>query len=247
MKKSLIIAAVASLFATHLFAAAYWVVMRDGTKYQSKAKPVVQGNRAMIQLVGGTTLVVDNNAIDYPKSEEVTRLGGGEVIGTQQTIPQPSGQSPQSTLGSQIHLRKLQTSKAPVAPPVATPQTTTPVAPVSGSGVNAEVIDKFTRAYENVGIFEHAITGTGPAALRADLTADSEDKVFNILSATAFLINHNAGIPGTDIGMVELFIKTTTGGAAGRFRMSRADAQALQAKDMSHDALADYFIRNVLY
>jgi len=250
MKKSLIVAAAAMLFASHL-SASYWVVLHDGTRYQAKAKPEIRNGRAIVLLDAGGSLAVDANAIDVAKSEEVTRLGGGEVLGIQQqgsapaAAPQPKG----STLGSQIHLRKPEPVKAtPVAGPTATKAGVVPPLPLtSGSAVTTEVADKFTRAYENVGIFEHTITGTGPGALRAELTADSEEKVFNVLSATAFLINKNAGVSGADIQMVELFIKTTNGGSAGRFRMSRGDAQALDAKQMSRDALADYFIRNVLY
>jgi len=44
--------------------------------------------------------------------------------------------------------------------------------------------------------------------------------------------------------MVELFMKTTTGGSSGRFQMTRADAQALDSKQMSRE---DYFIRKVIY
>jgi hypothetical protein len=43
---------------------------------------------------------------------------------------------------------------------------------------------------------------------------------------------------------VELFMKTTTGGAAGRFQMSRADADALLNKKVKRE---DYFITKVIY
>jgi len=249
MKKSLLFAAAALLFASQL-SATYWVVLRDGTRYQAKAKPTVQNGRAIILLDAGGSLAVDPNAIDVAKSEEVTRLGGGEVIGIQQQGGQPSA-SPtpqQSTLGSQIRLRKLESGAKTPPPPVTAPEVApSSSVPTSGSAITTEITEKFTRAYENVVIFEHAITPIGPGSLRAELTADSEEKVFNILSATAFLMTRNAGVPGADIGMVELFIKTTTGGSAGRFKMSKADAQALDAKQMSREALADYFVRSVLY
>lgn len=251
MKKSLTLAAAAMLFASHLFAS-YWVVLKDGTQYKAKAKPTTQSGRAIIQLESGTTLAVDPSAIDWQKSEEATRLGGGELLAAAPQDTAAPVQQRQSTLGSQIHLKKPEPKKnqtpAPIAPP-ATPAPTTPVASPapSGSAITTEVIDKFTRAYENVGIFEHTITPLAAGSLRAELTADSEDKVFNILSATAFLMNHNAGVPGADIRMVELFIKTTNGGSGGRFKMSRNDALALDARQMSHDALADYFVRNVIY
>ncbi|HWW60571.1 MAG TPA: hypothetical protein VN181_04305, partial [Thermoanaerobaculia bacterium] len=85
---------------------------------------------------------------------------------------------------------------------------------------------------------------TGPASMRAELTVDSEDKVFNAVTATSFLMVRNAGVTGAQIDMVELFMKMTNGGAAGRFQMTRADAQALNEKTLS---VQDYFVRKVIY
>ena len=85
---------------------------------------------------------------------------------------------------------------------------------------------------------------TGPHSLRADLTADSEETVFNTLTAASFLIMHNAGVPGVQIDAVDLFMKTTTGGAAGRFHLTREDAQALEAKTITPQA---YFVAKVLF
>ena len=95
-----------------------------------------------------------------------------------------------------------------------------------------------------MGIFEHTLSATGPHSLRAELTTDNEEKVFNAISASSFLIVRNAGVAGAQVDMVELFMKTTMGGAAGRFQMSRADAQTLDSKQMSRE---EYFIRKVIY
>jgi hypothetical protein len=110
--------------------------------------------------------------------------------------------------------------------------------------MGTEVLNKFEQAFENVGIFEHSIVATGLHSVRADLTVDSEEKVFNALTATAFLVVHNAGVAGTQVDMVELFMKTTVGQAAGRFQMTRADADALDAKTVTPQ---DYFVRKVIY
>src|ERR1041385_532685 len=109
MKKSLVLAAAATLFAAHAFAN-YWVVLRDGTRYNAKAKPVVSGNRATITLMSGSTLVVDPAQIDIAKSDEVTRLGGGELLAVEQTNTAGMHQPTQS-LGSSIKLRKLSQSQ----------------------------------------------------------------------------------------------------------------------------------------
>jgi hypothetical protein len=248
MKKSFVLFAAATLFAAHAFAS-YWVVLRDGTRYQAKAKPTINGTRATIQMQSGSSLVVDASQIDQAKSEEVTRLGGGEVL----AIEQPSAgsaavQTTTPSLGAQIKLRKLpaQQPQAAVAPqPANTIAATSP----TGGEVPPGVIERFTRAFESAGVFEHKINSISKTAIHCELTADSEDKVFNVLSAAAFLVVHNAGVPGAQIDMVEIFMKTTTGGSSGRFQMTQADAQALYAGGIGPDRpkLQDYFIRKVIY
>jgi hypothetical protein len=237
MKKTLILAALAVLTVTQLVAASYWVVMKDGTRYEARAKWTIVSGKARMTLTNGSVLALDPSAIDVAKSEEVTRLGGGELLGVEQ---RPAPTSKASEIGSAIRLRKLTpTQPAAAAQPVATE--TVPIAP--GSGLGQNVISKFERGFEDIGIFEHKVISTGPHSLRADLTADNEEKVFNTLTATAFLMMHNAGVAGVQIDSVDLFMKTTTFGAAGRFHVTREDAQALDSKTITP---ANYFVLKVL-
>jgi hypothetical protein len=242
MKKILMLCAVLTLASSQLFA--YWVVLKDGSRYETIGKPTISGNKATFTMKNGQTVQVTADAIDHAKSEEATRLGGGTVIGMEQR-PVPEAKA-QSSLGSQIRLRRQQQAAAaanagvaPMAPPP----------PAAKSLLGSDVVDKFERAYENVGIFEHKMTATPGRGLRADLTTDSEDKVFNAISATAFLIVHNAGLNGVVIDEVHMFMKMTNGGTAGRFQMTRADAQALYVGGTSPDKnrLQEYFIKNVLF
>jgi hypothetical protein len=246
MKKTLVLSAAAALVAVHAFATGYWVVMKDGTRYHAKAKPTINGTRATIQMQSGSSLVVDANQIDPAKSEEVTRLGGGEVLAEQAPTGGTTLQPQTSPLGS-IRLRKLPSAQpAPSAPQPAS--AVAPTAPTGGE-VPPGVVDKFARAFESAGVFEHKITSISKSAIHCELTADNEDKVFNTLSAAAFLTTKNAGLPGVQIDMVEIFMKTTNGGSAGRFQMTQADAQALYAGGVAPDRtkLQDYFIRKVIY
>jgi hypothetical protein len=227
-----------SLFAFQALAASYFVVLKDGTRYEAKGKPVVKDGRALITLVSGQTLAVDPNQIDAAKSEEVTKYNGGQVL-AQGQAPTPAPASQPSSLGSAIRLRKGPETPAPAPAPV-----TPPPNPGGEPNLRSDVTQKFERAYENVGIFEHKVTPTGAHSLRAELTADSEEKVFNAISATAFLAVRDAGTTGVRIDLVELFMKTTTGGSAGRFQMSREDAVALDSKQISKE---DYFVKKVIY
>lgn len=237
MKKVLLLAAVGLLMASQAFAV-YWVVLKDGTKYKAKAKPAIANGRATVTLANGEILSFDPNLIDWPKSEATTKSGLGDatILGTQQEL-QTAAPNTQTSSLSGIHLRKVPVAPAPA--PVVQAE-----APPTNANISAEVISNFERAFENVGIFEHTVKATGPHSLRADVTADNEEKVFNALSAVSFLIMHNAGVLGVQIDQVEIYMKTTTGGAAGRFKMSRADAEALESKRVSRQ---DYFVRNVLF
>jgi hypothetical protein len=235
MRKSLLTLGAALLLSTQAFAT-YFVVLKDGTQYRAKAKWTIVNGKAIVALENGQTLQLDASAIDVAKSEEATKFGGGSVLAQGQTQTAPTKQEP-SALGAAFKLRKLPGDQS---------ATTTNVAPVAITGpvVSTEVLNKFEQAFENVGIFEHVLTGTGLHTLRADLSVDSEEKVFNALTATAFLVMHNAGVPGAQVDMVEIFMKTTVGQAAGRFQMTRADAQALDSKSTTPQ---DYFIRKVIY
>lgn len=223
------------LVSTQAFAT-YYIVLKDGTQLRARQKWTVVNGKAIVQLEGGGTMALDPNTIDAAKSEETTKMGGGAVLAVEQTSTAPVGQK--SGLGGAFKLRKLP------ADAQSTATNTAPVVAPTGPMLSSEVLNKFERAYENVGIFEHKIIPTGAHSLRAELTADNEEKVFNAISATSFLIVRNAGVSGAQVDSVELFMKTTTGGSSGRFQMNRDDAGALDNKALTRE---EYFIRKVLY
>ena len=242
MKKALI-AAVLLLAASHAFAA-YTVVMKDGTRYQAKAKWTVVNGKAIIRLETGGAVSVDPALIDAAKSEEVTKSGLGDVklFGVEKA-PQPQSKQQAPSLGSSVKIRPR--AKFGETPTPAVTETAPNAARTTtvANQLDSRVAGNFERAYENIGIFERTMAGTN-RVVRAEVTTDNEDKVFNAISATAFLIVRNAGVDGVEIDMVELFMKTTNGGAAGRFQMDRADAEAINTKAVS---IQDYYVRNVIY
>ena len=234
--RKLLMALGALLISAQAFAT-YFIVLKDGTQLRAKAKWTVVNGKANVQLENGNTMQLDPSSIDAAKSEETTRMGGASILAVEQAPNTQKAQ--QSQLGAAFKLRKLQ---VPAANDTA--NTPPPIIPTSGPLLGSEVLNKFERAYENVGIFEHKLTPTGAHSLRAELTADSEEKVFNAMSATSFLIVRNAGVAGAQVDLVELFMKTTTGGSSGRFQMSRDDANLLDSKAVTRE---EYFIRKVLY
>ena len=234
MRKLLVL--FAALFVSTQAFATYFVVLKDGSQIRAKAKWTVINGKAIVPLETGGTMALDPKSIDVAKSEEVTKNGGAEVLAVEQT-PSPT-QPQQSSLGSEFKIHKLPSDSQTMAA-----TSTAPTAP-TGPTLNRDVFDRFEKAFENVGIFEHKLTPMGAHGLRAELVADNEDKVFNTLTATAFLMVRNAGIPGTEIDSVELFLKTTMGGSAGRFLMTRDDAALLDNKTMTAQ---EFFVRKVLY
>lgn len=235
-------------FLTFPALARYIVVLKTGTQYTAKAKWTLVKGKAIIQLENGQSLQVDPSLIDEPRSEQATKMGltNASVIDldTNSTPQQSAPQQP--SIGSAIKLRRgapSQTQQEQSITPKSSERAVPAIATVSGS-LGPDVLDKFERAYDNVGIFERKVASTGGRSIRADMTVDTEDRVFNAISATAFLMVHNAGVQGVQIDVVELFMKTTTNGAAGRFQMTREDAQALTDHKISQQ---EYFVRRVLY
>jgi hypothetical protein len=251
MRKTLTVFMFAALVTGQAFAV-YVVVLKDGTRYIAKSKWTVQNGKALVVLEKGGSLALDPALIDVPKSEEVTKagLGNANIVSFDDQTQQQQQAAPkqQPGLGAAIKLRRQQQTAQPTTPTPAPTNGTPPPPPIAtstrGVMLSDEVVNKFARAYENVGLFEQKLAATGPNSLRADLTADSEDKVFNAISATSFLMVRNAGVPNARIDMVELFMKTTTGGSSGRFQMNRADAEALDKKQITQQ---EYFVRKVIF
>jgi len=242
MKKTLTLLALLTFVALPSFAR-YVVVLRDGTRYVAKQKWTVVNGKAIVQLENGQSLQLDPSLIDMPRSERDTKLGltNANVIDLNPAATAATPQQQQPSLGDTIRLRRNAPQPAQAAPKQ------TPSGPVAVSGpgqLPGEVLDKFGRAFENLGIFEKKLASSGARSLRAEMTVDTEDRVFNAISATSYLMVRNAGVDGAQIDMVELFMRTTTGGSAGRFQMSRADAEALDKKTISQQ---EYFIRKVIY
>ncbi|HEV7766474.1 MAG TPA: hypothetical protein VGQ76_15840 [Thermoanaerobaculia bacterium] len=242
MKKSLTLVAVLTFVAVQAFAATYVVILKNGTQYKAKEKWTVVNGKAIVKLENGQTLQFDPALIDVAKSEQATRMGldNASVLDLDPNMPKNAAQKG-PTLGTAIKLRPKgeephQTGKNAPPPPVA-------YTPPAGSKTS-QVLDKFQRAYENDGIFETKVTATSERNLRVELTIDTEDRVFGAISTTAAMIVRNGFVEGAQIDGVELFMQTTNGGAAGRFQMSRADAEALIGNKIKRE---EYFITKVIY
>ncbi len=244
MKKMLILAVLLIAVAVPAFAR-YIVVLKNGTSYSAKEKWTVVNGKAIVKLENGQSLQLDPALIDVAKSEQMTKVGmaSASIVDLTPDVPKATPTQRQPTLGTSIKLRPKSDTSAAQTPVKSAAPSAAPISVQAGS-LTADVISKFERAYENDGIFESKVSATSPDSFRVELTVDTEDRVFGALSTTSAMIMRNAFVDGAKIELVELFMKTTTGGAAGRFQMSRADADALLNKKIRRE---DYFITKVLY
>lgn len=251
MKKTLLLT-IALLFASSQLFASYMVVLKDGTRYRAKERYKVTAGKALIALETGTTLQLDVRLIDAAKTDEANRsgLGDAKLIAVGST---PTGTTPQSepSIASLTQRRNLQpigsrqsaaTAKPAERPaPVVAGAAPTPNTPGS---VGPDVISRFAAAYENVGIFGVNVVSTSGSSIKVEMIADTEDQVFKAISATSYVMARIPSNTGTRLDLVELFMATIKGGAAGRFQMTMADAEAIDKKQLNLQA---YFIAKVLY
>jgi len=245
MKKALVALSLSTLIALPSFAK-YIVVLKSGTQYIAKSKWTVVNGKAIVSLENGQTLQIDPSLIDAAKSEQATKIGmaNTNVIDLNTNAAANTATTPQQpSLGSQIRLRRV---PAQPQPDVEQSKPVTAPPPVTAQGtMSQQVLDKFELAMENIGVFDRTIKSTGANSIRLEASGvDTEERVFNAISATSYLMVRNANVDGARIDMVELFMKTSLGNSAGRFQMTRADAEAINNKTISQQ---DYFVRKVIY
>jgi hypothetical protein len=241
MRKILAISLFCCLAATAALAD-YVVVMKDGRRFQARAKWTIVEGKAIVELTNGTRLQIDPALIDAAESEIATRSGLGDAK-VLEMGPQSSAatRKQQPSLGSIAAIRKQQASSTP--PPLTPAPARIAGAPepaaIAGT-VDSGIAEKFHAAYENVSLFERKLTLSEQGRLRIDVMADTEDQVFKAISATAFVFSN---VPSPYSG-VDLFLRTVNGGSAGRFQMDREQARGLADKKIEW---YDYYVRNVIF
>ncbi len=219
--------------------AEYTIILKDGTTYRAQDKwKVVENGQAVVTLVSGTQIKFDARLIDVHRTEETNRLGLGDARLIKVEDPAPASETPQRSLGSITTLKKDDRDRNPAATENPQRAATAPSSP-TGSRLGKEILGKFERAYDNVGLFGATVEPLNTNELKIAVTTNNEDEVFKAISATAFLV---ANLPG--IEQVTLLMSTLNGGSAGKFQMSRGDAKALSDKHINWQS---YYVQKVIY
>jgi hypothetical protein len=237
---ALLVLAALALAASAAFA--YNIKLKDGSLIFARSKYEVKGTKAIITLPNGTVTQVDLETIDIPGTEQYNKENPGNVIaivpGEDKEIKLPVLKPP-PTYSLQEMLRQRKTVLgAPPAKSAGNPE-------AGASGTSWQAPDPtvelaFRRVLDGAAITQYRLTSYR-GRLRLVATANSEEAVFNTLSASARALGdlQEKG----KAAVVEIILTTATGDPAGSFEMSPENARQLVNGTVS---VADYFVKNVI-
>jgi hypothetical protein len=240
--KRLALLVLAALALAASVAFAYNIKLKDGSIIFARAMYQVKGTKAIITLPNGTVTQIDLDTIDIPGTEQYNKENPGNVIaivpGEDKEIKLPVLKPP-PTYSLQEMLRQRKTKLGvPPAKPAGGPE-----AGASGTAWQAPdpaVELAFRRVLDGAAITQYRLASYR-GKLRLLATANSEEAVFNLLSASARAL---ADLQEKGkAAVVEIVLTTATGDPAGSFEMSPENARQLVNGTVS---VADYFVKNVI-
>ena len=231
-------------FAALVFASAaglaYNVKLKDGSIIFARAKYEVKGTKAIITLQNGTVTQIDLATIDIPGTEQYNKENPGNVIalvqGEDKEIKLPVLKPP-PTVSLQEVIRQRKTHFG--APPARASE-----GAEAGAGswqpVDSGVEAAFRRVLDGAAITQYRLTNYR-GKLRLLATVNSEEAVFNMLSASARVLADllEKGKPTT----AEIQLTTAAGDSAGSFEMTADQARQLVNGNLG---VADYFVKYVI-
>ena len=224
-------------------ALAYVVKLKDGTLVFARTAYTVKGTKAIITLENGTVTQTDLDKVDVQGTIDYNEKYKGNVIGID-TIDAQTLQTPQSTpipqprLGDYIRDRKAQIK------PLPTPNSHAGTEPSAASqnwgSVDQPVQIAFSKFFDGAGITQYRLTNYR-GKLRLLTTANSEEAVFNGLSAAARAVA-DLNAKGHDVTL-EVVLTTSGGESGGTFLLTPEQARLLVNGQIT---VADFFVRNVI-
>ncbi len=223
-------------------ASAYNIKLKDGSIIFARSMYEVKGTKAIITLPNGTVTQLDLESIDIPGTEQYNKDNPGNVIainpGEEKDIKLPVLKPP-PTYSLQEMLRQRKTHLgAPSAKNAGGAE-----AGASGTSWQAPepaVELAFRRVLDGAAITQYRLTSYR-GRLRLLATANSEEAVFNMLSASARALSDLQEKGKATV--VEIVMTTPAGDSAGSFEMSPESARELVNGTVG---VADYFIKNVI-
>jgi hypothetical protein len=238
--KNRILLAILSTFLICSAASAYVIKLKDGSLIFAKMKYTVKGDRAIITLENGTVTAMKLDQIDVEGSDKYNAENFGNVV----AIDTPEGHKPTpvAAAGPSERAPRLQEYIKDKHPRMGLPAAEKTSGDASGPSfqpVDANLQGAFSKVFDGAGITQYRLTNfRGKTGLL--VTANTEEQVFNALSAAARALSDPAsrGVPTT----IKIILTTSSGEQAGTLEMSPEQARQVVNGQVS---AADYFVKNV--
>jgi hypothetical protein len=224
---------------------AYVIKLKDGTLVFARAPYTVKGTQAIITLENGNVTQIALDKVDVPGTVKYNKENFGNVISIDApeerpkqlpTVP-PRSNNPLGDLIKQRGTRVGLPTPGPAAPASAS----------ASGGKTGEAVDSvyqsvFTQVFQGAEISQFRVTSARGGITRVLVTADSEQAVFSVLSASARAMR-DAFARGRS-APVEIVLTTLSGESAGTFEMTPVDAKLLVDR---HLTVQEYFVKNVMF
>lgn len=243
--------ALAGAFLSALPLEAYLIILKDGTRIESAAKPVSSGKNYLFHDKLGAQKMIAIAEVDPAKTEAANKENYRDayILGD----PEPMKKEPQSAAKAPSLSEYIRQNKKSdiAAPPLTAPvvrgeapaprAAAAPAAPSASSVLDPIVQDAFLRALQTAAARGTKIAQGAGATIRVQAVTDNETSVFAVLVGTARGLKE-ARTAGKLVEKVELFMATSTGENAGKFVFTSDDADALLNGTVSP---AKFFVANV--
>ena len=241
---------------------AYTVILKDGSRVQTKKKYRISGDKAIITLVNGSESFLLLSQIDIPATDRANQndYGGTAVVldsGKDQALPPtpPPAPAQPGSLADLIRRRQLE-GKVP-EPKTRTPPTTAPAAPprppsfyeVPAAGKssrrpfpNTGVTDALAAYLRGQGVEEFRLyAGSKSGRVLIEATTASEASAFKALTVAA---NALLEVKPKEVAAIELIMATPAGERAGTFVITPEQAGQLTSNKIEVSA---FYVQNVQF
>jgi hypothetical protein len=218
---------------------AYNVLLKNGSIIFAREPYTVKGSKAIITLQNGTVVSYDLDQIDIPGTQQYNKENPGNVIaidsgGSHAAIPVTA--RPTTSLQDVIRQKRVT---------IGVPAPKSAAASAQGSASSFQSVDPlledaFHRVLDGASISQYRLT-TFRGQLRLLATANTEEAVFNTLSATARILADLAS-KGHAV-TVDIVLTTSGGESGGSFQMNPEQARLIVNGNLTP---ADFFIKNVI-
>jgi hypothetical protein len=221
-------------------ATGYVIKLKDGSIVFARMKYEVKGTKAIITLENGTVTQIDLSKVDVPGTVEYNEKYSGNVIAIdtpeQKVLNAPGGPpTPAPNLQDLARQNRLRGSSG---------------APAKAAGGSSEAgswqpVDQlvqvaFSKVFDGAAIPQWRLTNYR-GRLKLLVTANTEEAVFNVLSAAARALR-DLSDRGKET-VVEIAVTSSTNESGGTFEMTSEQARQIVSGTM---AVGDYFVRYVI-